>query len=213
MPLPVRRVDNDGDGVTGDDDNDESDNDGATGNDDNDDQDSATNDKIDNDDGNGTIDDDIGDGCNGMTGNNDNDSNNATDNDVDDDGNGATDNYVDDDDGNRRMDGNRTTDDDVNNDGYGTREDNIDTDCNGEMDGRHCLDNGGCATKGDARWRHATTGNATTSRQTRCKREERCQWTRSDRALIGQGCALRGGGRVKKVRDGGIGLPSRNGSP
>jgi hypothetical protein len=46
---------------------------------------------------------------------------------------------------------------------------------------------GGCATKGDARRRHVTTGNATTSRQTRGKREERCQWTRGDGALIGQG--------------------------
>ena len=31
---------------------------------------------------------------------------------------------------------------------------------------------GGCAMKGDARWRHATTGDATTSQQTRGKREE-----------------------------------------
>jgi hypothetical protein len=44
---------------------------------------------------------------------------------------------------------------------------------------------GGCPTKCDARRRHATTGDATTSRQTRGKREERHQWTRGDRASIG----------------------------
>jgi hypothetical protein len=51
---------------------------------------------------------------------------------------------------------------------------------------------GSCATKGDARRRHATTGNATTSRRTRDKRKERCQWTRGDGALIGRGCAFKG---------------------
>jgi len=44
----------------------------------------------------------------------------------------------------------------------------------------------GCATKGDARWRHVTTGDATTSQQTRGKREERCQQTRGDGASIGK---------------------------
>jgi hypothetical protein len=39
---------------------------------------------------------------------------------------------------------------------------------------------GGCATKGDERRRHATTGDVTTSRQTRDKREERRQQTRGD---------------------------------
>jgi hypothetical protein len=63
---------------------------------------------------------------------------------------------------------------------------------------------GGCLTKCDARRRHATTGNATTSRRTRDKREERHQWTRGDGASIGQGCAFRGGGRVERMRGGGI---------
>ena len=63
---------------------------------------------------------------------------------------------------------------------------------------------GSCATKGDARRRHATTGNVTTSQRTRGKREERCQWTRGDGALIGQDCTLRGGGRVERMRGGGI---------
>ena len=63
---------------------------------------------------------------------------------------------------------------------------------------------GGCATKGDARWRHVTTCDATTSRRTRGKREERRQRTRGDGASIGQGCALRGGSRVKRMRGGGI---------
>ena len=62
----------------------------------------------------------------------------------------------------------------------------------------------GCATKGDVRRRHATTGNMTTSRQTRDKREERRQQTRGGGALIGQGCAFRGGGRVERMRGGGI---------
>ena len=63
---------------------------------------------------------------------------------------------------------------------------------------------GGCATKGDARRRHATTGDATTSRRTRGKREERRQRTRGDGASIGRGCAFRGGGRVERMRGGGI---------
>ncbi len=56
----------------------------------------------------------------------------------------------------------------------------------------------------DARWRPATTGDATTSWRTRGKREERHQRTRGDGALIGRGCELRGGGRVKRTRGGGI---------
>jgi hypothetical protein len=63
---------------------------------------------------------------------------------------------------------------------------------------------GGCATKGDARRRHATTGDATTSWRTRGKREERRQQTSGNGASIGQGCAFRGGGRVKRMRGGGI---------
>ena len=59
-------------------------------------------------------------------------------------------------------------------------------------------------TKGDTRRRHATTGDVTTSQCTRGKWEERCQWTRGDGASIGQGCAFRGGGRVERMRGGGI---------
>ena len=60
------------------------------------------------------------------------------------------------------------------------------------------------ATKGDSRQRHATTGDATTSRRTRDKREERRQQTRGDGASIGRGCAFRGGGRVERMRGRGI---------
>ena len=63
---------------------------------------------------------------------------------------------------------------------------------------------GGCTTKGDARRRQATTGDATTSRQTRDKREERRQQTRGNGASIGQGCAFRVGGRVERMRGRGI---------
>ena len=63
---------------------------------------------------------------------------------------------------------------------------------------------GGCATKGDARRRQVTTGDATTSQQTRDKREERRQQTRGDGASIGRGCAFRGKGRVERMRGGGI---------
>jgi hypothetical protein len=49
-----------------------------------------------------------------------------------------------------------------------------------------------------------TRGNATTSQQTRGKREEMHQQTKGDGALIGQGCVLRGGGRVNRTRGGGI---------
>ena len=44
---------------------------------------------------------------------------------------------------------------------------------------------GGCATKVDARRRHATTGDATTSRQKIGKREEKRQRTRGNGASIG----------------------------
>ena len=78
---------------------------------------------------------------------------------------GATDDNVDDDDGDRTTDGNCTTDDNVVDDGYGATDDDINDDCNGATDGRHRLDAcGGCAMKVNARRRHATTGNATTSR-------------------------------------------------
>jgi len=63
---------------------------------------------------------------------------------------------------------------------------------------------GACATKGDTSRRHATTGDATTSRHTRGKREEMHQRTRGDGSSIGQGCAFRGGGRVERMRGGGI---------
>ena len=63
---------------------------------------------------------------------------------------------------------------------------------------------GPCATKGDVRRRHATTGNATTSRRTRGKQEERRQRTRGNGASIGQGCAFRDGGRVERMRGRGI---------
>ncbi len=177
LPLPMCRglafVDDDGNGATGDDDDDVDDN-GATGDDDDNDQDAATDNKVDNDDGDGAMDDDINDNCDGVTG--DDDDNDATDEDVNDNGNGATD-------------------------------DGIDDYCNYATDGHHRLDAcGGCATKGGARQRHTTTGDATTSRRTRCKWERRCQWTRGDRATIGQGCALRGGGRVERMRGGGIDL-------
>ena len=63
---------------------------------------------------------------------------------------------------------------------------------------------GGCVTKGDARWRQATTGNATTSQRTRGKWEERRQRSRGNGTLISRGCAFRGGGRVERMRGGGI---------
>jgi len=63
---------------------------------------------------------------------------------------------------------------------------------------------GDCAMKGDARQRHATTGNATTSLHTRGKWEERSQQTRGNGASIGQGCVFRGGGKVERMRGGGI---------
>ena len=63
---------------------------------------------------------------------------------------------------------------------------------------------GSCATKGDTSRRHAATGDATTSLRTKSKWEEMRQQTRGDGAYIGQGCAFRGGGRVKRMRGGGI---------
>ncbi len=56
----------------------------------------------------------------------DDDGDGAMDDDVNDNGNGATDDDVDDDDGDPTTDGDRTTDDDVDNDGYGTTDDGID---------------------------------------------------------------------------------------
>ena len=138
-------------------------------------------DKVDNNDGNGAMDNNINNDCNGTMGNDDED---------------------------------RTTDDDVDDNGNGGTDDDIDDDWDGTTGGCHRLGAcGGCATKGDARRRPATTGDATTSRQMRCKWEERRQQTRGDRALIGRGCALRGGDRVERMRGGGIDLPTRNGSP
>ncbi len=53
----------------------------------------------------------------------------------------------------------------------------------------HLLLDGQCLKRahgwGGGLWRHATTGNATTSRRTRGKWEERRQWTRGDGASIG----------------------------
>jgi hypothetical protein len=162
-------VDDDGDGATGNDNDDDANDNGATGNNDNDDRDGATDDKVDNNYGNGAMEDDVDNDCDGATGNNDN-NNNPTDNAIDDDGNGTTDDNVDNDNGDRMTNGDRTADDDVDVDGYDTTDEDIDDDCDGATDGCHCLDAcGGCATKGDARRRHATTGKATTSRQTRCK--------------------------------------------
>jgi hypothetical protein len=63
---------------------------------------------------------------------------------------------------------------------------------------------GGCVTKVDVRQRHTMTGDATTSWRTRGKHEERRQRKRGDGASIGQGCAFRGGGRVERMRGGGI---------
>jgi hypothetical protein len=62
----------------------------------------------------------------------------------------------------------------------------------------------GNLSKDDARRRHATTGNATTSRRMRGKHEERRQRTRANGASIGRGCALRGGGSVERMRGRGI---------
>ena len=172
----------------------------------------TTDDKVDDNDGNGAMDDNINNDCDCATGNDNNED--AMNDDVDDDGDGATDDYVDNDNGNRTTGDDRTTDDDVDDNGYGAADDDINNDCDGATDGHHCLDAcGGCATKSDVSRRHATTGNTTTSQQTRSKWEARHQGTRGDRALIGRGCALRGGGRVERMRGGGIGLSTRNGSP
>ena len=148
------------------------------------------------------------------TGNNDDDHNDAMDDNVDDDGDGTTDDDFKDDNADRTKDNNRTMDNNVDNHGYGTMDDDIGNDCDGATDSCHCLNAcGGCTTKGDVRRRHATTGTVTTSLQTRCKWEERRQQTRGNRALIGRGCALRGGGRVKRMRGRGISLLTRNRSP
>ena len=176
-------VGDNGNGAMGGDDDISVDDDSATGYDNNNNQDGAMDDKVDDNDGNGAMDDVINNDCYGATG--DKEDNNATDDDIDNNGNGTEDCDVDDDDGDRTTDGDRKTDDDVNNDGYGTTDDNIDDNCDGATDGRHRLDACGfCMTKGFARWRHATTGNTTTSRGTRCKWEERRQRTRGDRAAL-----------------------------
>ena len=60
----------------------------------------------------------------------------------------------------------------------------------------------GCVTKG-GREAEALV-DATTSRQMRGEREERCQRTRGNGASIGRGCTLRGGGRVERMRGAGI---------
>ena len=84
----------------------------------------------------------------------------AMDDSVDGNGDGGTDGDVNDDDGDPMTDGDCTTDNDVDDDGYGTTDEDINNDCNGATDGCHCLDaSGGCATKGDARQMHATTGD------------------------------------------------------
>ena len=59
---------------------------------------------------------------------------------------------------------------------------------------------GGCTTKGDARQRNRRCDN----QGTRGKQEERGQRTRGDGVSIGQGCALRGRGRVERMRGVGI---------
>ena len=151
-------------------------------------------------------------GARGLAEINDNDCNGVTDDDVDDDGNGATDDDVDydnqdgaTDDKVDDNDGNGATDDNIGDDCYGATDNEVDNDGDGTTGGRHRLDAcGGCALKDDGWWRHATTGNATTSGRTRGKQEERCQQTRVDGALIGRGCALRGRGIVERTRGGGI---------
>ena len=150
------------------------------------------------------MDDDIDNDCDGATsdnnddgGDNDSDDNNAMDNNVDNNGDGATDDNVDDDNGNLTLNSDCTAEDNVDDNGYGRTKDDINDNYNGATDGCHCLDAcGSCVTKGDTRRRHVTTSNVTTSWQTRCNWEERRQRTRGNRALMGQGCALRGGGRV-----------------
>ena len=117
------------------------------------------------------MDKDINDDCNGAMGNGDN--NDTMDDDVNNNGDGVTEDYINND------NGDRTTNNNVKDNDYGVTDDNIDDNCDGATDGRHCLDVcGSCATKGDARWRHVTTGDATPSQQTRCKQEERRQRTR-----------------------------------
>ena len=156
-------------------------NNGATGDDNDDNADGMMDDKVDDNDGNGAMVDDINVDCDGVMGDDNDD---------------------------------RTTDNDVNNDGDGATDDGIEDNCNGATGGRHCLEAcGGCARKGDARRRPVTTGDATSSRRTRCKWEKRHQRNRGDLASIGRGCVLRGGGRVERMRGGGINLPTRNGSP
>jgi hypothetical protein len=122
------------------------------------------------------------------------------------------DGYVDND------DGNCMTDDDIDNNCNGATDDNIDNEWNGVTDDK--VDNDGTARRvvpiiwmreAAAQQKMKQCGgtqqqamNATSSRQTRGKWEERRQRTRGNRASIGQGCALRGRGRVERTRGGGI---------
>ena len=69
---------------------------------------------MDDNDGNGPMNNDIDDNCNGTM---DDDNNNATDNNVDDNGNGAMDDNISDDNGNPAMGSDRTTDKNINNNG------------------------------------------------------------------------------------------------
>ncbi len=85
LPLPMCRrlavIGNDGNSVVGDDNKDN--------------QDNATDDEVDNDDGNGAANNDINNDCNGATGKDDDDKDNdATNDNIDNDGDGATDKDV-----------------------------------------------------------------------------------------------------------------------
>jgi hypothetical protein len=70
LPLPMNRrlaiVDDDGNGRTGNDDDNKVHDNGAMGDNNNNDQDGATEDKVNNDEGNGTMDDNIKDNCDGV---------------------------------------------------------------------------------------------------------------------------------------------------
>ena len=60
---------------------------------------------------------------------------------------------------------------------------------------------GGCATKGNARWRRRDKRRRDNQPANRGKREEMRQRTRGGRALISRGC---GGGRVERTRGRGV---------
>jgi hypothetical protein len=134
LPLPMCRhlavVDNDGDGVKGDDDND-----GATGNDKDDDPDDVTDDEVEDDDGDGATDDNIDDDCDSAMGDNDNTNNDNHDNVTgdDDDDDDATVDDID-------KDGKGATGDEVDNDGDGATDDDVINNSDGATGGRHCLD-------------------------------------------------------------------------